>query len=117
MSGDILLAAACGLYCADCEFYPEKCAGCGYIEGKPFWAAQFGMEHCALYNCAVNRSSLEHCGECRDFPCDDIFLSMRDPNMTDEEAEASLAQRQRDLRRRREIGTAAWLEERETSTK
>ena len=117
MAGDAMLAAPCGLYCADCEYHPETCPGCGYIEGKPFWAAQFGMEHCALYNCAVNRSSLEHCGQCRDFPCDDIFLSMRDPGMTDEQAEASLAQRQRDLLRRKEIGTLAWLEERETTTR
>ena len=36
---------------------------------------------------------------------------------TDEEAEASLAQRQRDLLRRKEIGTLAWLEERETTTR
>jgi hypothetical protein len=111
MAGDFKLAAACGLYCADCEFYPETCPGCGDIGGKPFWAAQFGMEHCALYNCAVNRSGLEHCGECIDFPCE-IFLNLRDPNMNDEEADASLAQRQKDLLRRKEIGTPAWLAER-----
>ena len=108
MSGDILLAAACGLYCGECEFYPEKCAGCGHISGKPFWAAQFGMEYCALYNCAINRSGLEHCGQCRDFPCE-IFLNLRDPSMSDEEHERSLQQRQADLLKRKEIGTEAWL--------
>lgn len=111
MNGDVKLAAACGLYCGDCEFYPEKCAGCGHIDGKPFWAAEYGMVYCALYNCCVNRSGLEHCGECIDFPCE-IFTSLRDPAMSDEEFEKSLEKRKSDLLRRKEISTADWLKER-----
>ena len=111
MTGDPKLAAPCGLYCTDCEYYPEKCAGCGYIDGKPFWVAEYGMVFCALYNCCVNRSGLEHCGECIDFPCE-IFTGLADPTLNDEEAAASLEKRKNDLRRRKEIGTAAWLEER-----
>lgn len=102
------LAAPCGLYCGDCEHLGDKCKGCGEVHGKPFWAGQYGVEVCPLYSCAVNKKHLEHCGLCPDLPCQ-LFLSMRDPAMSEAEAEASLKNKQNDLKLRKKIGTQAWL--------
>ena len=111
MTQEMALAAACGLYCGDCEFLGDKCQGCGHIQGKPFWTAQFGVEVCPLYGCCVNEKQLEHCGLCEKFPCE-TFTSLRDPSKSDEEAEQSLRERQKDLTSRKEMGTEAWLKER-----
>ena len=111
MTGDIKLAAPCGIYCGDCHFLGDKCSGCTDVQGKPFYLEQFGMEVCQMYDCSVNRKGQEHCGYCDELPCE-TFLSTRDPAFTDEEFEAQLKQRQADLLRRKEIGTEAWLIER-----
>ena len=108
MANGITLAAACGLYCGDYEYLQENCQGCNQVEGKPFWTEQLDMEVCPLYGCCVDQRELEHCGLCDEFPCE-LFISLRDPALSDEEAEQSLRQRQQDLKRRKEIGTEAWL--------
>ena len=107
------LAAVCGLYCGACEYLGERCKGCGNQEGKPFWIAHMNIEICPLYDCCINRKQLEHCGLCDELPCE-AFTNLRDPALSQEEAEQSLVTRQNDLARRREIGTAAWLEEKES---
>ena len=109
MKQDIALAAPCGLYCGDCEHLEDKCKGCGHVQGKPFWAEQYGVEVCPLYECSVNQRHLEHCGMCGDFPCE-TFTSLRDPSLGDEEAQKALLIRQQDLIRRKELGTAAWIQ-------
>ena len=111
MVEELTLAAACGLYCGDCESLGNRCRGCGEVWGKPFWTERYGVDVCPLYGCCVNQKSLEHCGLCSDFPCA-TFTSMRDPALSDEEAEEALQKRQNDLMRRREIGTEVWLKER-----
>jgi hypothetical protein len=111
MTQDTALAAACGLYCGDCEHIGDKCDGCSQVAGKPFWTTQFGVEVCPLYDCSVNQKRLEHCGLCEDFPCE-TFNSLRDPTLSDEEAEKALQKRGRDLLLRKELGTEAWLEKR-----
>ena len=110
MENDVLLAAACGLYCGECELRGEKCAGCGHVRGRPFWVAQYELEVCPVYGCAVEKHGLEHCGLCDEYPCE-MLVSMRDPSMSDEEYERSLENKKAALVRRREIGTAAWLRE------
>jgi hypothetical protein len=107
---DVNLAAPCGLYCGTCECLGVNCQGCGHQMGKPFWAAQFNMEICPLYDCSANKKEIEHCGMCNDLPCE-IFISLRDPSLSDEEFEKSLAERQENLRRRKQVGTEKWLEE------
>jgi hypothetical protein len=69
------------------------------------------VEVCPLYGCCVGQKHLEHCGLCVDFPCE-LFLSMRDPSQSDEEAEKSLKKKQKDLKLRKKIGTEAWLQKR-----
>jgi len=80
------------------------------MQGKPFWTAQFGIEVCPLYGCCTQQKQLEHCGLCHEFPCE-TFTSLRDPSMSDAEAEQSLQERQQNLLRRKEVGTEAWLRE------
>lgn len=111
MKDSVNYAAACGLYCGDCEFLDDRCAGCNNAKGNPFWIDMDDRDACGLYDCCVNRKNLEHCGFCGDLPCES-FLSQRDPALSDEEFEESLKQRQKDLIRRKEAGTAAWLKER-----
>jgi hypothetical protein len=103
-------APVCGVYCGDCNFLNEQCKGCGYENGKPFWTVQIPSGICPLHNCCRNQKYFEHCGLCDGFPCE-VFLELRDPNMSDEEFKTSLEERQRSLKRRTQIGTDKWLQE------
>ena len=105
---DANYAPACGLFCGECPFLGEQCKGCGYVEGKPFWTAQMPGEVCPIHSCCTGTKGLEHCGLCGDFPCKS-FLDLRDPNMSDEEFEKSLKDRQEALKTRAAEGTQAWL--------
>jgi hypothetical protein len=105
---DVNLAPVCGLYCGNCEYLEVQCRGCGYEQGKPFWTK--GIEVCQLYDCCVNTKHLEHCGMCNDLPCG-MFLSLRDPSLSDEEFEKSLVERRESLKKRSLIGTEQWLKE------
>ena len=108
---DSNFAAVCGLYCGDCTFLGNQCRGCGYVEGRPFWTSQVRLAVCPLYDCCVNQKQLEHCGLCNEFPCA-AFNELRDPSLSDEEAEGALRIRQRELVLRKEIGTESWLKNR-----
>jgi hypothetical protein len=103
-------APVCGLYCGDCEHLGKNCEGCGHVDGKPFWAAQLPSGTCPFHDCCRNQKKLEHCGLCDKCPCQLVF-ELRDPNWSDEFFQDSLQQRQAALKRRTEIGTAAWLRE------
>jgi hypothetical protein len=108
MNDKIALAAACGLYCGDCNYLGEQCPGCGNVKGKPFWTGQMGLVTCPVYSCSVNRQQIEHCGLCPEFPCE-MFSSLRDPSLNDAEAEKAVRARQDNLTMRKQIGTEAWL--------
>ena len=107
---DSKLAAVCGLYCQTCEHLGSHCQGCGHVQGKPFWTAQMNVAVCPLYDCCVNTKQLEHCGLCQEFPCT-TFRELRDPSLSDAEAEKALQARQQELIKRKEIGTENWLRE------
>jgi hypothetical protein len=83
---------ACGLVCQDCGFLGATCQGCAASEGKPFWAAQFGLRGCPIYDCAANQRGYSTCGQCPSLPCD-TFTKLKDPNMTEEEFQRSLSER------------------------
>jgi len=78
MSKDFGLLTVCGADCGSCPNYLEekqpRCAGCGALKGKPFWAT--GV--CPLYECAGKRG-VNHCGVCEEFPCE-LFVNHYDPN-------------------------------------
>lgn len=107
---DSNLAPVCGLYCGTCTFLGSQCQGCGHVEGRPFWTSQMKIAVCPLYDCCVNQKQQQHCGLCSEFPCA-IFNELRDPSLSDEEADEALHARQRELVRRKEIGTENWLRE------
>jgi len=104
------LASACGIYCGDCEFHKEICPGCPVVAGKVFWTEIEGVEHdsCPIYECCVIEKGLEHCGLCPDLPCE-VYMDLVDPN--DPVADVHKQVNIRELRRRKEIGTCAWLVE------
>jgi hypothetical protein len=83
---------ACGLICRDCPFLGPKCAGCAPSAGKPFWAAEFGLAGCPIYDCAVNQRGYATCGQCPSLPCD-VFTKLKDPNLSEEEFQRSLHER------------------------
>lgn len=107
---DVHLAPVCGIYCGGCEYLNTACAGCGRVEGKPFWTSQIPGGVCPLHDCCANQKKLEHCGLCAEFPCE-TFLALRDPSMSDEQFQESLERRKGALARRAEIGTEVWLRE------
>jgi len=107
---DLRFAPVCGIYCGHCAHLGERCQGCGEVDGKPFWTVQMPGGVCPLYECCRNRRNHEHCGLCPEFPCR-TFLELRDPSMSDAEFQKSLQDREDTLRRRAEIGTAAWIAE------
>jgi hypothetical protein len=96
---DLNLASPCGTYCGECTSYKKTCAGCGYVKGKPFWG------ECRFYSC-VREKGVEHCGLCRDFPCD-YFLATYDPSG----GKWRVFYRAGQLVYRKRIGTKAWIEE------
>ena len=106
------LAAVSGLFCGACEHLNAKCQGCGHQKGKPFWTTMMNVESCPLYSCCVDTKHLEHCGLCTELPCK-TFNELRDPSLSDEEAQKALLARQNDLIKRKEAGTEKWLKEKE----
>jgi len=59
-----MVESRCGILCSQCH-YREKmnCAGCLHIS-KPVWG-----EVCEIKACCEGKG-LEHCGNCKTFPCD-----------------------------------------------
>jgi hypothetical protein len=98
MKADRKLATPCGSFCGECSYFGEKCAGCGYSGGKPFWG------ECRFYLCTKERN-LEHCGFCNEFPCD-YYLKAYDLS----EGVWRVFYRAGQLTYRKKIGTDAWLQ-------
>jgi len=94
------IETVCGYSCSTCDHHGNECQGCGKTMGKPFWTAFAGVECCPVYDCCANEKKLPHCGKCAELVCE-RFTRFRDPGMTDEEAAASLAAMERELRARR----------------
>jgi len=57
--------SSCGIYCGKCKNYKQNmnCAGCRN-EPELVW-------DCPTRVCAAKREYL-HCGECADFPCEEL---------------------------------------------
>lgn len=85
--------SACGLICNDCHFFKNLCTGCFNVKGKPFWAKEATANGiCQLFDCSVNQRGYRNCGDCIDLPCQ-MFLDLKDPNISQEEHEKSIEQR------------------------
>ncbi|MBP1927662.1 hypothetical protein J2741_000209 [Methanolinea mesophila] len=90
----------CGYSCSDCEHLGRECAGCEKTRGKPFWTAYVGADLCPVYDCCVNLRGLSHCGKCPDLVCE-RFTRFRDPGMSEEVLEKTLARMKRELKNRK----------------
>ena len=91
---EILGMTACGAECGSCDFYGNRCAGCNECGGKVFHAP--AGKACPIFACCAKRG-LAHCGECGEAPCA-IWMSIHDPDMTEEEFAANLKRRTDRLR-------------------
>ena len=86
---EILGLSCCGSDCAAC-YCRDMCAGCNAACGKVFHMP--GGEACPIYACCVNRHRFATCAECDEAPCE-LWLSERDPSMSDEAFEANINER------------------------
>ena len=110
MNPGFKVAAPCGLICDECPWFQGKmdveCPGCLVKKGKPFWG------ECEVYQCS-EMQNYEHCGCCKDFPCDTI-INQFDPNIPNGAQEAIFRIGQ--LAIRKKIGTKKWLAQRSKGT-
>ena len=108
MGGKYKNAAPCGLVCEECEFYlSEKdisCPGCMEKKGKPFWG------ECEVYQCNEMQKK-EHCGVCKEFPCETI-INQFDPKNPRGEEEAIFRIGQLAIRAR--LSTGVWLKQKQS---
>ncbi len=90
------MLSVCGVNCStDCKAYRTECAGCNELQGKVSWAEFYGKEHCPIYECAM-ALGLSSCGECGEVPCR-IWYDTKNPDVTDEEFEADIRSRLKNL--------------------
>lgn len=71
--------SVCGIDCDSCKFKSKQnCKGCRQVKGNVFWGS------CDLYQCNAEKSQ-EHCGECKQFPCDKLkeWASSENPERID----------------------------------
>lgn len=86
---------ACGVECTTCPSFGGACRGCAAEEGKVYWSAYMEEKICPLYACA-RQKGLTDCGECEKIPCS-IWLSLRDPALSEEAFQASVRERLKNL--------------------
>lgn len=59
-----MIESRCGILCSACSFKKDGiCSGCLQIQ-KPFWG-----DACPVKDCCESKKQ-EHCGTCKEFPCD-----------------------------------------------
>lgn len=59
-----MIESRCGILCSACSFKKDGiCSGCLQIQ-KPFWG-----DACPAKDCCESKKQ-EHCGTCKEFPCD-----------------------------------------------
>jgi hypothetical protein len=87
-----MVISACGIICDSCPFYNKGCIGCNEVKGKPFWTKDMPTGICQLFDCAVNIKQYKSCGECPELPCK-LFYELKDPNISEEEHQASIINR------------------------
>lgn len=89
--------SVCGVVCStDCKAYGTECEGCNELQGKVSWAVFYNKEHCPIYIC-VREKGLVSCADCGLAPCK-VWLDTRNPEASDEEFAADLANRLQNLK-------------------
>lgn len=89
----------CGIYCGACKNYKKNmnCMGCRYEKEL--------VNDCPTRLCAFKKGLL-HCGECENFPCDELNNFYNDGNQHHKLAFQNIL-------RIKEIGIENWLSEQE----
>ena len=87
---EILGLSCCGMDCAACPFHGKACSGCNESGGKVFHAP--AGKPCPIYACCANKRRFATCASCPDIPCQ-LWRDTRDPSLTDEAFEQSIAER------------------------
>ena len=93
--------SVCGVNCStDCRAFGSECAGCNALEGKVSWADFMEKTHCPIYSCVQERG-IASCAECGQAPCK-VWIDTHNPDASDEEFQADLDNRLKNLAQRRE---------------
>lgn len=72
-----MVDSRCGLLCNSCTYKePMNCGGCIETKGNPFHG------ECPVAVCCQDRE-LEHCGLCKDVPCELLTQYSCDPEQGD----------------------------------
>ncbi|MBQ6174538.1 MAG: MmcQ/YjbR family DNA-binding protein [Clostridia bacterium] len=87
---EILGLSVCGTDCSACPLLGKACEGCNAACGKVFHAP--AGKACPIYACCAGRHRFATCAACGEAPCG-IWLSTRDPSMTDEQFRRSVDSR------------------------
>jgi len=100
---DRFVAPPCGLFCEACsEWTKGNCHGCGCDCGKCIGSNQ--PAQCAINTCA-KRKGVASCADCAECACTKLIMHANDPIWR---THASCLE---NLRRRKAIGTKAWIAE------
>ncbi len=87
--------SVCGADCDACPLHPGECAGCNEARGKVFHMPE--GEACPIYACCVKKHRYAACASCGQLPCA-LWRTVRDPALTEEQFEKSIADRTDALR-------------------
>lgn len=85
----------CGIDCSTCSHFGALCKGCAFHKGRVFHMPE--GKACPIYECAVERNGYKSCASCAERPCG-VWLSMRDPQLPDEESAQAVQERLQNLR-------------------
>jgi hypothetical protein len=86
------MLCVCGASCERCpHLYVECKTDCENLQGKVYWAKFIGADVCPVYQC-VKDHGYTNCGDCEKLPCE-IWFTLKDPSMTNEEHQQSIADR------------------------
>lgn len=83
------MLSLCGVKCDECKDFNQSCNGCQAIAGKVYWAPYVNKTVCPIYHCCINEKQHEHCGQCKELPCQ-IYYDTQDPSVTLDEHEAGI---------------------------
>lgn len=92
---EILGLSCCGTECVKCSCYGNLCKGCNEAAGKVFHMP--AGKACSIYQCSVGKCKFATCASCEKLPCE-IWTATRDPQMSQEEFDASIQERVTNLK-------------------
>ena len=81
-----MIESRCGILCLSCDFRNScNCGGCIETNGQPFYGK------CTVAECCLNKG-FSFCGECDEFPCEQLIRFSCDPEHGDNPKGARIEQ-------------------------